>query len=208
MKKTKDAEAENSEDKGFQPLSDLQKLRLTELEQTIEGHQKSYITVGESLAHICDEKLYKATHKSFDAYCDERWGFSGSHARRFMDAYKVAKTLQDNSIVEIDLPRNEYQARLLFDRRKENKWVPSWNKVLKAAKKAGSKVTSSLINAVVSPADSNTDSKPKSAKNDQDDRRVVEKALKLIEEAKKSCDQKAPADWKQFLEELEELLQH
>jgi len=204
MKKTKDAEAENSEDKGFQPLSDLQKLRLTELEQTIEGHQKSYITVGESLAHICDEKLYKATHKSFDAYCDERWGFSGSHARRFMDAYKVAKTLQDNSIVEIDLPRNEYQARLLFDRRKENKWVPSWNKVLKAAKKAGSKVTSSLIDAVVSQPGI----KAKTAKKEQDKKAVVQKALKLIEEAKKSCDQKAPADWKQFLEELEELLQH
>ena len=47
--------------------------------------------VGNALATIRDDELHRETHKSFKAYCEERWGFSRQHAYRLIEAAEVEK---------------------------------------------------------------------------------------------------------------------
>lgn len=81
--------------------------RLDELEQVIEQGQRTFVEVGEALAEIQRLRLYKSSHKSFDVYCRERWGFSDSYARRLIGVADVAQT------VPMGTEMNERQLREL-----------------------------------------------------------------------------------------------
>jgi hypothetical protein len=85
--------------------------RLAELEAVIEGGMQTFVQVGTALAEIRDQRLYKATHSDFDAYCQERWGFSRRRAGQMIEAATIADEL--GTIVPTQLPANEGQAREL-----------------------------------------------------------------------------------------------
>lgn len=74
-------------------LTSAQSKRLTKLEATIEAGRKTFIDVGTALAEIRDAKLYLATHKTFEAYCVEKWQFKRAHAHRIIAAAKIAKQM-------------------------------------------------------------------------------------------------------------------
>jgi hypothetical protein len=78
--------------------------RLYELETVIEGGVQTFVEVGLALSEIRDARLYRQTHGSFEAYCEERWGFSGRRGRQLMAAAEVG------TIVPVS---NEGQAREL-----------------------------------------------------------------------------------------------
>jgi hypothetical protein len=63
---------------------------LGELENVISDGLRSFVQVGEALLRIRDEKLYRATHRTFEAYCRERWDLSRSRAYQLLDAYAVS----------------------------------------------------------------------------------------------------------------------
>ena len=65
-------------------------VRLSDLEATIERGLATFVEVGEALAQIRDAKLYRESHETFEAYCQERWGFTANRARRLMEASEVA----------------------------------------------------------------------------------------------------------------------
>lgn len=78
-------------------LSIKEALDLTGLEQMIERDKDAFIRVGKALAEIRDRKLYRKDYKDFNLYCERRWGFSGSHAYRTIDAAVAVEELRKDS---------------------------------------------------------------------------------------------------------------
>lgn len=205
MKKSKKEEAEIQSEEA-KPLTKSEQQLLQKYESAIESSQKNYIAVGEALTEINRHRLHKGTHTSFDKYCDEKWGFSGSHAHRLIGAFEVVEKLRAGNISEENLPRNEYQARLLLEGREAKHRVRTWNKILKLAEKTASGITSSLIIEVLDNKGEKSSKVEKETKSSKAVPEPVVKALKLVEDARKDVDQDRKRDWKVFLNDLEELL--
>lgn len=68
--------------------------------------QATIFEMGAILSAIFDRKLYRADYKTFDVYCEQRWGFTGARGRQWIDAFQVAKNLSDSI--------NKDRAPLLF----------------------------------------------------------------------------------------------
>ena len=64
-------------------LTKTETARLADMERVIETGMHTFIEVGTALVAIRDERLYKASHTTFEAYCKERWGMSRIHAHSF-----------------------------------------------------------------------------------------------------------------------------
>lgn len=77
---------------------------LVQCEETISHGLQTFIEVGTALAMIRDNRLYRAEHPTFEAYCAERWGFTDRRARQLIDAAAIG------TIVPVT---NEGQAREL-----------------------------------------------------------------------------------------------
>jgi hypothetical protein len=103
------AKAEKAEVPKVDPLSKDEKVELKKLESVIERGIKVFIEVGEALISIRDERLYRETHPTFEAYCRERWGFSKTHANRLIQSAGVAKNLAPIGVI----PQSESQVRIL-----------------------------------------------------------------------------------------------
>lgn len=86
-----------SNDKPATALAELsagEEIRLVALENAIEDYLKSFKQIGRCLSQIRDEKLYRATHKTFEAYCSERWAFKMRRAYQLIDASVAAENVQ------------------------------------------------------------------------------------------------------------------
>lgn len=79
-------------------------------EYTIERGLRTFYAVGNALAQIRDQRLYRATHFTFEQYCQERWGMSRPRAYQLIAAADVHTNL--STIVD-NPPTNEAQAREL-----------------------------------------------------------------------------------------------
>jgi hypothetical protein len=104
----------------------------------------AFVEVGEALAHIRDNRLYRSRFHSFDSYCRFIWQYRKAHAYRLIAAAETMQVL--SPIGDIALPRNEAQVRPL-------RGLPAdavrivWRKVLL---RAGSKpVTATLVKQAV-----------------------------------------------------------
>ena len=85
---------------------------LKALEVRIEEGQQAFVVVAQALLEIRDRKLYRDTHSTFQNYCRTRWGFSGTHAYRFIEAAGVIQDIKTSPIGDI-LPTTESQCRPL-----------------------------------------------------------------------------------------------
>lgn len=91
-------------------LSASESAALTEHEAVIERGIKTFYEVGMALADIRDRKLYRASHRTFEEYCQGRWQMTGSRAYQMIDAANVVSTIVET---EVPPPANEGQAREL-----------------------------------------------------------------------------------------------
>jgi len=66
--------------------------RLGELEKVINRGKKGFVEVGRALAEIRDLRLYKPEFKSFEDYCQEKWGWTKQHAYRLIECAPVVKS--------------------------------------------------------------------------------------------------------------------
>ena len=62
---------------------------LSDCEHKIERAVLAYAEAGDALRTIRDKKLYKDSHKTFEAYCRSRWNWSRVHAHRMIEAGAV-----------------------------------------------------------------------------------------------------------------------
>lgn len=85
--------------------------RLTHLENTIERGLQTFVEVGAALLEIRDGSLYRDSHATFEAYCQERWGMTRDYAYKQIGAANVYHGIQ-NAGLEV-APTSERQARAL-----------------------------------------------------------------------------------------------
>lgn len=71
--------------------------RLTELEGVIERGRQTFVEVGEALAEIRDQRLYRDTHGTFEDYCRERWSMDRVNAHRHIEAAQVVGMLSTDN---------------------------------------------------------------------------------------------------------------
>ncbi|MBU7587335.1 MAG: hypothetical protein KAF91_31605 [Nostoc sp. TH1S01] len=136
---------------------------LTEDEQRDRLHlerqvEKAFYLAGKALTQLRDRKLYRSTHKTFEEYCRERFGFERRYPYRLMESTVVvdnlmkmcpnrtqndlsADTLSQNSHEGQVLPINEYQLRPLIPLEPEVQ-REAWQA---AVEEAGGKVPSGRI---------------------------------------------------------------
>lgn len=74
--------------------------------------------VAEALHKIRDQRLYRETHTSFEAFCRDKWGMSKTHANRLIAGSKVVDNLTPIGVngddsADFPLPQTESQARAL-----------------------------------------------------------------------------------------------
>jgi hypothetical protein len=74
-------------------LTKPQARALAECETLIERGLTTFNEVGQALLRIRDERLYRASHKTFEEYCRERWNWSRRHANRQIEAAGVVQNL-------------------------------------------------------------------------------------------------------------------
>lgn len=83
--------------------------RLTALEAVIERGFQSFIEVGEALAEVREDELWReAGYTSWSDYLDKRWNFGASRARQIINASSFAREL--DSVTGLTLS-SERQAR-------------------------------------------------------------------------------------------------
>lgn len=67
--------------------------RLEKLETIVGNGLAGFAEAGVALREIRDEKLYRSTHSTFEAYCAEAWGLTHRHANRLVEASNVTEVL-------------------------------------------------------------------------------------------------------------------
>ena len=82
-----------------------------DLEIIIGRGLQSFFEVGQALATIRDNNLYKAEYKTFENYCRLRWQLTPQHAGRQIKAAEIVKIIEPIG----SIPIAESQVRPLFD---------------------------------------------------------------------------------------------
>ncbi|WP_201800111.1 hypothetical protein [Beggiatoa leptomitoformis] len=127
---------------GGKPIRTEMDNRLAELETTIAKELKAFYRVGNALAEIRDNRLYKLKgYKSFEEYCVTEWEMHRQHAHRLINASSVVKNLYP---IGNKLPENEAQVRPLVKLSPE-KQREVWQAVCESDKP----VTAEQVQAVV-----------------------------------------------------------
>ncbi|MDV6374527.1 hypothetical protein [Deinococcus arenicola] len=88
-------------------LEPHQRARLTALETTVRDGLRDFRRTGQALSEIRDNEFFRAGYDSFEAYLQDRWGFTPPQAGRLMEAADVAKVLDPLGIQ----PKNEAHSR-------------------------------------------------------------------------------------------------
>ncbi len=104
--------------------------------------ERAFYEAGVALRELRDRRLYRSTHRSFEEYCKDRFGFQRAHSYRLIDAAQVVDNLSSKCLQIGDiLPTNESQCRPLIQLEPdEQRYV--WEEAVQAA---GSKVPSARL---------------------------------------------------------------
>lgn len=84
-----------SQDADSAALTAGEEAQLSKLEQAIERNVAGFVELGLALMEIRDQRLYRATHATFEEYCTERWDMSKPYAHRNICAAQVAQQIAD-----------------------------------------------------------------------------------------------------------------
>lgn len=112
-------------------LTVIEQTQLQDLEAVIEKGLQTFFDVGSALGEIRSQRLYRASHETFEEYCNERWGMSRSYASRVIGAADVVSNLLPIGNNGDPLPANESQARPLVGLEPEQQ-QEAWTTAVKA----------------------------------------------------------------------------
>lgn len=87
-------------------LSATEQTELAQLEAVIERGMNTFIEVGNALAAIHEQKLYRSEHVTFEDYCRQRWNVSRPRAYELMAAADAVSGIPDT----LPQPTNAGQA--------------------------------------------------------------------------------------------------
>lgn len=136
---------------------------LAKYEAIIERGMAEFVAVGEALLSIRNQKLYRATHNSFEAYCADKWGMSRRRADQLIGASQTVLLLTDSSESEKNfshfLPKVESHVTPLTVLEPAQQ-IEAWTEAVATA--PNGKVTGAYVQAVVDDMRGNGRHKPKS----------------------------------------------
>lgn len=95
---------------GLVALNAQDRAELAQLETVIEQGLQTFHATGTALATIRNARLYRATHGTFEDYCEDRWNLKRRSAYRLIEAAGVIENVSNWTQT---LPANEAQARPL-----------------------------------------------------------------------------------------------
>src|SRR4051812_5626341 len=72
-------------------LSVAEREALAEYEAVVDRGLKTFFEVGQALLGIRDRRLYRETHRRWEDYCRDRWGFGKNYADKQIKAAGVAE---------------------------------------------------------------------------------------------------------------------
>lgn len=123
---------------------------LAKYEAIIERGMAEFVAVGEALLRIRNQKLYRATHNSFEAYCADKWGISRQRSYELMEASQTMHLLAGDenevSAIGVQIPSSERQVRPLT-RLEPAQQIEAWNEAVATA--PNGKVTAAHVQSVV-----------------------------------------------------------
>lgn len=126
-------------------LTSIELAQLERAEQRIEKGMSTFVDVGKALAEIRNDKLYLKDHKTFEAYCDKRWGISRSRAYQLLDGADVVSNVHNCG--HDTHPTTESLARPLTKLKKPEQQAEAWKEAVDAAN--GEVVTAALVEKAV-----------------------------------------------------------
>ncbi len=74
-------------------LTVIEKTEFGQLEEIIQNGLRTFYEVGFALTKIRNNRYYRETHRTFEQYCKERWGFKKAHAYRLIASSEVRQNL-------------------------------------------------------------------------------------------------------------------
>ncbi|MBC1223305.1 hypothetical protein GNF10_29255 [Nostoc sp. UCD121] len=113
------------------------------LERRVE---RAFLEAGQALMELRDRRLYRSTHRTFEEYCRERFGYSRDAAYLKISATAVYENLQKflpTNGQQIPMPTNERQLRFLA--KAELEPAVQANVWQQAVEQAGNKLPSGRI---------------------------------------------------------------
>lgn len=138
----------DSSDKVAIPVTAVEVLEeLTEAEAADRNRlehkvERAFYEAGTALAELRVRRLYRSTHKTFEEYCRDRFGFTRANATYLITAASVVDNLINLSTNGLQiLPTNERQVRPLT-KLEPDEQMNVWQQ---AVEQAGNKVPSSRI---------------------------------------------------------------
>lgn len=120
------------------PLTENERVELLQRELIIERGVKTFFEVGMALFEIRNMRLYRASHATFQDYCERRWNMTHRRANQLIGASAVIENIKLGTVVpnsnnEVSLlPANEAQARPLT-RLEPEQQIEAWNEALAAS---------------------------------------------------------------------------
>lgn len=127
-------------------ITTAEQARLIELESTIESN---VAMVGKALFEIREGKLYRATHKTFEEYCQERFAMSRNYINRQIKAAEIIETLVPKGT---KTAITETQVRPLTKLPESEQRQAAWTKAEKKAKDEGKPVAARHVEEAVAEA--------------------------------------------------------
>jgi protein gp37 len=124
-------------------LTTTENSKLKQCETIIERGQKTFYEVGMALKTIRDARLYRSTHRTFEDYCRERWGFEKTTANRFITSSIVVENLTPIGVK----PETESQLRPLTALKSPDEQREAWTLAVDTA--PDGKVTAAHVETVV-----------------------------------------------------------
>jgi len=138
-------------------LTDMESYKLKQCESVIKAGLSTFLNVGQALATIRDNRLYRAKYDSFERYCKSVWDLSKGYAYKQINGYETVTLLESemSPIGDISdeespdekpkiLPINEAQTRPLTKLKKPEDQIAAWDIVLKRLN-SGERLTAALI---------------------------------------------------------------
>jgi len=120
------------------PLTPQEKQQLARLEKVIDAKLEDFFEVGSAIMEIKTKELYRETHKNFNIYCQERFGFGRSYANKLIGSAERIKLLPEN----VAKPANEFQIRP-FLKLERDEFPDRWQAIVEKAGEG--KVTSKIV---------------------------------------------------------------
>jgi len=112
--------------------------RKAQLEATIERGMQTFVEVGLALMEIRDGRLYRAEFKTFEEYCNQRWGWTRMRASQLIAAASVVQNVN----LGLQNPATERQARPLAALEPAQQ-REAWEQVLETA--PNGKITAAIV---------------------------------------------------------------